>query len=234
MPLVTLGPLRLSSYGICLVIAVGVWWWWSARRFPAGSTVDHDSLLLVMVVGAWLGGRVGAMLGSVAIWTQLVNLRALEFSWPGALVGASSALALYHWRRPLPWALLLDAMALPTLCAQIIGAFGLWLAGTAVGVPWQGAWAVASAGAWRHPVQLYAAGIAMVAAVWCMLAARYWPLIPARWWLLAGIAVNLLISAGFQADALTLAGGIRVSQCVGLGLLIVVIERVMMTVHPRT
>jgi prolipoprotein diacylglyceryltransferase len=171
MPLITLRPLRVSSYGICLMLALGLWWWWSARRIPASSAIDSDAVLLVLAVGAWLGGRIGDVLGSVAIWTQLANLRALEFNWPGALVGAMGALALYHWRRPLPWVLLLDAIALPTLCAQAIGAIGLWLAGMAVGVPWQGAWAVAHAGAWRHPVQLDAAGIALLAALWCVVAA---------------------------------------------------------------
>ena len=234
MPLITLGPLRVSSYGLCLIAALGLWWWWSARRIPASSAIDSDGVLLVMAVGAWLGGRVGDALGSVAIWSQLTNLRALEFNWPAALVGAMGALALYHWRRPLPWAVLFDAVALPTLCAQAIGAVGLWLAGMAVGVPWHGVWAIAQAGAWRHPVQLYDAGIALLAALWCVGAARHWPVIPARWWLLGGIALNWLVSAGFRADAVTLAGGIRVIQCVGLGLLIVVIERVMMTVHPRT
>jgi len=233
MPLITLGPLRLSSYGICIVLALGLWWWWGARRIPATANIDSDGVLFALAIGAWLGGRIGYVFGAVAIWAQLSNLRALEFSWPGALVGAMGALALYHWRRPLAWMVLLDAIALPTLCAQAIGALGLWLAGMAVGVPWQGAWAVAQAGAWRHPVQLYEAGIAVLAAVWCLCAPRILPTIPARWWLLGGIALNWLISEGFRADALTFSGGIRIIQCVGLGLLIVVSERVMMTVRLR-
>jgi prolipoprotein diacylglyceryltransferase len=233
MPLITLGPLRLSSYGICIVLALGLWWWWGARRIPATANIDSDSVLFALAIGAWLGGRIGYVLGSVAIWPQLANLRALEFSWPGALLGAVGALLLYHWWRPFARAALLDALTLPTLCAQAIGAMGLWLAGMAVGVPWQGVWATAQAGAWRHPVQLYEAGIAVLVAVWCLLAARMLPTIPARWWLLGGIALNWLISEGFRADALTLTGGIRVIQCVGLCLLIVVSERVMMTVRLR-
>ena len=233
MPLITLGPLRLSSYGICIVLAMGLWWWWSARRIPSTANIDSDGVVFVMVIGAWLGGRAGYVLGAEAIWVQLANLRALEFSWPGALIGAASALALYHWRRPFAIASLLDALTLPTLCAQAIGAVGLWLAGAAVGVPWDGAWAVAQAGAWRHPVQLYEAGIALLAVIWCLLAPRILPTIPARWWLLGGIALNWLMSEGFRADAFTLTGGIRVIQCVGLCLLIVVSERVMMTVRLR-
>jgi prolipoprotein diacylglyceryltransferase len=233
MPLITIGPLRLSSYGICIVLALGLWWWWGARRIPATANIDSDGVLLALAIGAWLGGRIGYVLGSVAIWAQLSNLRALEFSWPGSLLGAVVVLGLYYWWRPFALATLLDALTLPTLCAQAIGAFGLWLAGAAVGVPWDGAWAVAQAGAWRHPVQLYVAGIALLVATWCLLAPRILPTIPARWWLLGGIALNWLISEGFRADALTLTGGIRVIQCIGLGLLIVVSERVMMTVRLR-
>lgn len=233
MPLITLGPLRLSSYGICIVLALGLWWWWGSRRIPATADIDSDGVLFALAIGAWLGGRTGYVLGSVAIWAQLSNLRALEFSWPGALIGAAVVLGLYYWWRPFALATLLDALTLPTLSAQAIGAFGLWLAGAAVGVPWDGAWAVAQAGAWRHPVQLYESGIAVLAVAWCLLAARMFPTIPARWWLLGGIALNWLISEGFRADAFTFAEGIRVIQCVGLGLLIVVSERVMMTVRLR-
>jgi hypothetical protein len=82
-------------------------------------------------------------------------------------------------------------------------------------------------------VRLYEAGVAVLVAVWCLLATRMFPAIPARWWLLGGIALNWLISEGFRAEALTLTGGIRVIQCIGLGLLIVVSERVMMTVRLR-
>lgn len=231
MPLITLGPLRVSSYGIVLLLAVGLWWWWGERRIAATSQVDSDSLLLIMAIGGWLGGRIGYVVGTAVVWPQLANLRALEFSWPGALLGAVGALWLYHKWRPCPLAPLLDALALPTLCAQAIGATGLWLAGLAVGVPWLGIWSVAHAGAWRHPVQLYEAGLALLGAVWCVLAARLLPDIPPRWWLLGGIAFNWLISEGFRADAQALPGGIRVIQCVGLGLLLVVIERVMMTLR---
>jgi prolipoprotein diacylglyceryltransferase len=233
MPLITLGPLRLSSYGIALLLALGLWWWWGTRRIPTSVTTDSDGLLFALAIGAWLGGRAGYVLGAEAVWVQLANLRALEFSWPGALIGTAGVLALYHWRRPVAIGPLLDALTLPTLCAQAIGAVGLWLAGTGLGVPWHGAWAVAQAGVWRHPVQLYEAGIALLAAAWCLLAPRLLPAVPVRWWLLGGIALNWLLSEGFRADAFTFAEGIRVIQCVGLGLLIVVSERVMMTVHPR-
>ena len=37
MPLITLGPLRLSSYGICIVLALGLWWWWGALSDTEGA-----------------------------------------------------------------------------------------------------------------------------------------------------------------------------------------------------
>lgn len=233
MPLITVGPLRLSSYGICLVIALGVWWWWCVREISIPSLVDPDSMIFAMAVGAWLGGRIGYVIGSVAIWPQLMNVRALEFSWPGAIIGAGCALLLLRQWRPFSFVTLLDALALPTLSAQSIGAIGLWLAGAAVGVPWDGTWAVAQAGALRHPVQLYESGIAILVALWCILAPRLLPSIQSRWWLIGGIALNWLIVEGFRADSFSLSDGIRIIQFVGLGLLIVVSERVMMTMHLR-
>lgn len=227
MPLVTIGPLRLSSYGVVLMLMTMGWWWWCARRIYRATQRDADALLMQLVVGAWLGGRLWVALGTQALFVELSNLRSLEFAWSGACVGASSALALAarrsHWQ---PFQLV-SLIAVPTLLAQAGGAVGMYIAGMGMGSVWDGWWAVDMAGMLRHPVQLYEASVALVGAGVCVLVSMRRPAVLPHAFM-AALASNWMLVEGFRARAWTLPGGIHVAQVVALVLLIVVIERVMM------
>lgn len=223
MPLITLGPLRLSSYGVCLIIAVALWWGWSERRIGASMQREPDALLLLMVLGAWVGGRIWYVVGSTAIVEQLTNWRALEFAWPGALLGALTILvvAQRYWQ----WSVtdVLTQIAVPTLCAQAIGAIGMFVAGIGLGRPWQAPIAVEMAGVLRHPVQLYEALVALVAA---LVIARYQRTQRVRGSALfvGAVGVNWLLVEGFRAQSYMLLGGIHLAQLCGLVVVLIVSE----------
>lgn len=223
MPLITLGPLRLSSYGVCLIIAVALWWGWSERRIRASMHREPDTLLLLMVLGAWVGGRIWYVVGSTAIVEQLTNWRALEFAWPGALLGALTILivAQRYWQ----WSVIdvLTLIAVPTLCAQAIGAIGMFVAGIGLGRPWDGAIAVEMAGVLRHPVQLYEALVALVAVLVIALFQRTQRVHELT--LFAGaVGVNWLLVEGFRAQSYMLPGGIHLAQLCGLVIVLIVSE----------
>ncbi len=223
MPLITVGPLRLSTYGLVLIAMAGIWWWWSDLRIRRMTGIDADLLLGVMLVGAWLGGRLWYVAGSDAIVAQLQNYRSLEFAWPGAILGALIILVVVTVRQSQPTMQVLSALALPTLVAQMGGAVGMYLAGIGMGVPWQGIWAIELAGTFRHPVQLYEAVIAVLGAMVCMLLQRRNYAV-GHVVLLASVATNWLVVEGFRAQALYLPGGIHVAQVIGLVLLVIACE----------
>lgn len=227
-PLISLGPLRLSSYGFVLLVMIGVWWWWAARRITARTQRDPDGLLWSIVLGAWLGGRLWHLAGSSVWLAEITNWRSLEYAWPGVCVGAVVALLLAQRRAGWQVLPILSDIALPTLIAQAGGAFGMFVAGMGMGVPWDGLWAVQMAGVYRHPVQLYEALMALLGAGVCAYVPRHTS-IPAYLVLLGAIAANWLVVEGFRSAAVTMPGGIHLAQLLGLGILIVVIERGMMS-----
>ena len=223
MPLISIGPLRLSTYGLVLIAMAGLWWWWSELRIRRTTGIDADQLLGLMLVGAWVGGRLWYVVGSEAIVAQLQNYRSLEFAWPGACLGAMSVLVVLTVRKSQPTVQFLSALALPTLVVQAGGAIGMFIAGIGMGEPWQGIWAIELAGTFRHPVQLYEAMVAVLGAIVCVVLQRrnyaFGHVV-----LLACVATNWLLVEGFRAQSPYLPGGIHVAQVIGLVLLIVACE----------
>jgi prolipoprotein diacylglyceryltransferase len=223
MPLITVGPLRLSSYGLLLIGALILWWGWSERRIRVVTQREPDGLLGLMIVGAWLGGRLWYVAGSTAIGAQLLHLRALEFAWPGALVGALVMLVVAQWRWQWSVLQIVSLIAVPTLAAQAVGALGMYIAGIGLGQPWDGIFAVEMAGALRHPVQLYEASIALCGVFVTHRLQQYYPQRAVHWFV-GALAVNWLVVEGFRAQSVVLPGGIHVAQVIGLVLCVGVVE----------
>ncbi|MFN5343252.1 MAG: prolipoprotein diacylglyceryl transferase family protein [Roseiflexaceae bacterium] len=223
MPLITVGPLRLSSYGLLLISALMLWWGWSERRIRVATQREPDVLLGLLILGAWLGARLWYVAGSSAIGAQLLHLRALEFAWPGALVGALAMLVVAQWRWQWSVTQIISLIAVPSLLAQAIGALGMYIAGIGLGQPWDGVFAVEMAGALRHPVQLYEASIALCGALMTHRLQQHHPQLTVQLFV-GALAVNWLIVEGFRAQSVVLPGGIHVAQVIGLVLCVGVVE----------
>lgn len=231
MPLVSLGPLRMSTAGLLTLVAIAVWWWWGERRLLARDIKLPDWVFMLAIIATWIGARIWAVVAAQTpasmMWEQLTSIRILDFAWPGAVIGGGFALWWSARKLNADWRMWLTVLAMPTLLAFALSAFGSFWSGADAGRSWDGPFAVEMLGTLRHPVQLYETILYLVGFVWCWWVDRR--RIPGGWWhLVAVIAANVLLVAAFREQALVLAGGIVLAQVVALVVLIVAIERVMM------
>jgi phosphatidylglycerol---prolipoprotein diacylglyceryl transferase len=228
-PLIELGPFRLGSGGLLLVVALllAMHWFGRTARRRGGAPLEAaaDRCVYPVLLGALLGAR---------LWYGLFNwdlygrspelffaLRIADLAWPGALLGGLLAGAIWCRLRQLRTAALADSAALALPVPQAIASVGLLLSGEAFGVPTSLPWAIPLLGASRHPTQLYYALAALVT-LWALrrLSACALPdgALLAAWLTLQGL--TLLLLEPLRADSLLLPGGIRAVQLVGLGLLL--------------
>lgn len=234
MPLVSLGPLRLGSFGLLLMAALVVWWSWSERRLKRDGIILHDWHFVAIIGAAWLAGRLGAVLTQGPTWSsfvaQIIQLRTLEFHGWAAVAGGILASVAVARRTDHAWSHLWTAVALPTVAAHALVSVGAFLAGHGAGLLWDGPWAVNMLGALRHPVQLYEACLlgGGVALLWMWEGRR--PGV-STWGAVLVWAVTVLVTAAFRADVWLLPGGIVITQLVALLIVSIAVERVM--IHGR-
>lgn len=234
MPLVSVGPLRMSTAGLLTLAALALWWWWGERRLVSRGILLPDWVFMLTIVLTWIGSRIWAVVAAqtpmTLMWEQLSSLRILDFAWPGAIIGGW--LGLWWSARSLhaDWRVWVDVLAQPILLAFAFTAFGSFWSGADAGRSWDGLLAVEMLGTMRHPVQLYEMSLYLLGFGWCWWVERY--RLPGGWWHVAAVfALNVLITAGFREQVVVLAGGVVLSQIIALVVLIVSIERVMMMKH---
>jgi phosphatidylglycerol:prolipoprotein diacylglycerol transferase len=226
-PLIELGPLRLSSGGLLLLLAVLVAQWLLVRaarvRGSAALAEQAERCVYPALLGAALGARLWYGIFSWSLYSQnpnlFVALRVGEFAWPGALLGGGLAGALWcRWRMADPVELA-DCAALALPPAQALASVGLLLSGEAFGLPTDLPWGLPLFGATRHPTQLYFALAALLSFGVLRRAARRRP---RRGTLMAAYlglqGLTLLLIEALRADSLLLPGGLRAGQVFGLAL----------------
>src|SRR5581483_1315187 len=233
-PLVQIGPFRLSSGGLVLLLAILLGSSVLARiaRARGGDKLARaaDNCFYPVLVGAVIGARLWYGGFNLDLYGRNPGLfvapRVSDFAWPGALLGG--ALAGYLWCR---WngfdeLKLADSAALTLPVVQAIGYMGLLFSGEAFGLPTTLPWGVPLFGATRHPTQIYLALVALLSLIALLNLTRR-PLPIGGLWIsylgLQGLA--LLLLEALRADSLLLAGGIRVAQVFGLGLLLYALAR---------
>jgi phosphatidylglycerol:prolipoprotein diacylglycerol transferase len=228
-PLIELGPLRLSSGGLLLLLAVLLAQWLLVRaaRVRGGATLADQAERCVYpaLLGAVIGARLwyGAFNWSLYRQTPslFVALRVGEFAWPGALLGGALAGVLWCRWRKVDLLELADCAALALPLAQALASIGLLLSGEAFGVLTDLPWGVSLFGATRHPTQLYLALAALLSAGVLWRVARHQPLrgtLTAAYLGLQGM--TLLLVEALRADSLLLPAGVRAGQVFGLALVL--------------
>jgi phosphatidylglycerol:prolipoprotein diacylglycerol transferase len=228
-PLVQIGPFRLSSGGLLLLLSIivgasvlaGV----AQARGGAQLARQADKCFYPVLIGAVIGARLWYGLFNLDLYGRnpslFVTLRLSDFAWSGALLGG--LLAGYVWCRwnGFDQLKLADSAALTLPAVQAIASVGLLLSGEAFGVPTSLPWGVPLFGAMRHPTQIYfaLAALSSLIVVW-RLSRRSLPAgaLGVAYLGLQGFT-SLLIEA-LRADSLVLPGGIRAAQVFGLGLLL--------------
>ena len=228
-PLFELGPLRLSSGGLLLLLAIVVAQSLLVRvaRSRGNATLaEHaERCVYPALLGAAIGARLWYGAFSWSLYSQnpglFVALRVGEFAWPGALLGGALAGALWcHWRRA-DRVELADCAALALPPAQALASIGLLLSGEAFGLPTDLPWGLPLFGTTRHPTQLYFALAALLSfGVLRRMASRR----PQPGTLMATYlgmqGLTLLLIEALRADSLLLPGGLRAGQVFGLALVL--------------
>lgn len=229
-PLIELGPLRLSSGGLLLLLAVLVAQWQLVRtaRIRGGAALAEqvERCVYPTLLGAVIGARLWYGAFNWSLYSQtpslFVALRVGEFAWPGALLGGALAGAIWcRWRRADPFELA-DCAALALPPAQALASIGLLLSGEAFGVPTDLPWGIALFGATRHPTQLYLALAALLSFGVLWHVARHAPQRGALTAAYLGLqGVSLLVVEALRADSLLLPAGVRAGQVFGLALVLI-------------
>lgn len=228
-PLVQIGPFRLSSGGLVLLLAIFLGGSLTARtaRARGGDKLAHaaDNCFYPVLIGAVIGARLWYGVFNLDLYGRnpalFVALQISDFAWPGALLGG--VLAGYLWCR---WngfdeLQLADSAALILPAVQAIGFMGLLFSGEAFGLPTTLPWGVPLFGATRHPTQIYLS-LAMLLSLIVLwrLTQRVIP-VGGLWIAYMGLqGLIMLLLEALRADSLLLPGGIRVAQVFGLGLLL--------------
>lgn len=173
--LIQIGPVRIFSYGVMVVLGFLAAVWWSVRSGRRRGLAEDD--VLDAAVWVFLPALVGARLLYVWLnrsdYTTLLDLfRVWEggMSFHGGLLGGVAGGLLYAWRRGVsPWTLA-DVAAPGVALAYGIGRIGCLLNGCCYGAPTSLPWAMRfhdlAAGGLTppsHPTQIYSslAGFAM-------------------------------------------------------------------------
>jgi phosphatidylglycerol:prolipoprotein diacylglycerol transferase len=228
-PLVEIGPLRLSSGGLLLLVSIILGGWLIVRvahaRGGARLAQQADQCFYPVLIGAAIGARLWYGLFNLDLYSRnpgmFIALRVGDFAWPGALLGG--LLVSYVWcrRHGFDQPKLADSAALTLPIVQMIASVGLLLSGEAFGVPTSLPWAVPLFGAMRHPTQIYfgLAALSSYIAVW-LLARRSLPVGALFMCYLGMQGLTLLLVEALRADSLVFPAGIRAAQVFGLALLL--------------
>ncbi len=232
-PLLQVGPFRLSTGGLLLLMAVIIGSWLLGRvaraRGGAALVIEAERCLYPTLLGAVVAGRLWYGLFNWDLYSRtpglFLALRVGDLAFPGALLGGALTAYLWCQWRGFDRLALAESAALTLPLAQAIGSMGLFFSGEAFGVPTQLPWSISLFGAARHPTQLYFAAASLLslgALHW--LARRHPPsgTLMASYLGLQGL--TLLLVEALRADSLLLPGGIRAAQVVGLALLLVALQ----------
>ena len=219
-PTLPIGPLRIQTFGLALILAYMAGLWLAARRGPRHG-IDGDHIYNAGFY-ALLAGLVAARLGHAAVYFEVYRtdpMQILSLS-PGAflllpgLLGGLLMVAVYLRRHRLSAVAFADAAAFGVLLALTIAALGDFLAGRSLGALSNAPWAVELFGVQRQPVALIEA-----AATGGLLAFLLWldnrkTLKPGQLALLAlfGYATIRLFSEPLHADSMTVGDGWRLVQ----------------------
>ncbi|GIV96684.1 MAG: prolipoprotein diacylglyceryl transferase [Herpetosiphonaceae bacterium] len=226
MPLIKIGPLALSSFGLTVLIALWTGSWAidrlaQRRGLPEGLP---GALAPLLVVAGLIGARLWYVLFNLDLYAAqpalIGQLSFGAFAFPGALLAGWLVLNFYARLCRSPAAQWSDLLAQVLPWGQALGMIGLVLSGEAYGRPSELPWALPLLGVSRHPSQIYEALALAGLGLWLWRLTRLQPapgILTAHY--LAGYGALRLLLEPLRGDSL-LIGTVRTAQVFGLALLL--------------
>lgn len=227
-PTIPIGPLRLQTYGLALLLAylTGLW---LAARLARRRGIESDHVYNLGFY-ALLAGIVAARLGHAAAYSEVYRVDPLQIvslsagallPLPG-LAGAVAMAAIYMRRHSLPAAATLDVLTPGALLALAVASLGAFLAGRDLGALSTLPWAVELFGVRRHPVALLQA-LALLALLGLLLwTERKTAPRPGQMALMAlfGYAALRLFLEPLRAESAVIGDGWRAAQLAALAVVL--------------
>ncbi|MCS6710562.1 prolipoprotein diacylglyceryl transferase [Brachybacterium sp. EF45031] len=243
---ISLGPLTIHFYALCILTGIAVAIWWATRRWEerGGNGDDLFDIAFVAVIAGIIGARVWHVLTSPApFFGPGGNPIAVLYIWQGglAIYGAVAAGALAVWwmarRKRVSFAALADTIAPTLMVAQAIGRFGNWFNQELYGPPLDAWWA------WRipcvtngeqiagcvpgtyHPTFLYEQLWNLVGVLVLLWAARRWQLAGGRiFWLYVAIySTGRAWIDAMRSEPVMMIGPLRIHTVVALVMVVVAV-----------
>lgn len=169
--MIEIGPLVIRWYALAYIAGLVLGWlylrWLVQRPGWQLTPLDLDDLLLYVTLGVVLGGRLGYVLfyrpefylnhpGEIlAVWQG-------GMSFHGGLIGVLAGMALFAYRRKIPFFEIADPVAAATPIGLLFGRIANFINGELFGRASDAPWAMAFPHGGpepRHPSQLYEAAL---------------------------------------------------------------------------
>lgn len=143
----SIGPLRIYYYSLCLLAAVWIGYVVAVRKGKVYNFSNNfvTDLVAEMLIAGVLGGRIGFVVQNIPYFSQnpseILRLTSGGLSIHGAIVAGLLTLWWTNRRRKVALVKLTDTLALPLLAGQTIGRLGNYfnqeLYGYPTEVPWK-------------------------------------------------------------------------------------------------
>lgn len=135
-----LGPIPITGFGIMMMLAFLMGGWLIDRECRRlGFAPDYAGDI---IVGAVVGGIIGAKLWFVAIHPEAPLFSRGGLVWYGGFVGGALGVVINGWRRRVPMAWTAHLVAPALAAAYAIGRIGCYVVGDDYGIPTKLPWGV--------------------------------------------------------------------------------------------
>jgi phosphatidylglycerol---prolipoprotein diacylglyceryl transferase len=189
--LVSIGPFAIRWYALSYIVGILLGWLYAraiirAKRYWSGepplTVADYDDFIVWVTLGIILGGRIGYVLfynlpHFLAHPAEIFSVWQGGMSFHGGFLGVVAAVALFSWKRGIPFFTLADISCAVTPIGLLLGRLANFINAELWGRPSDVPWAMVFPGAGplpRHPSQLYEAateGLLLLLVLW--LAIRF-------------------------------------------------------------
>jgi phosphatidylglycerol:prolipoprotein diacylglycerol transferase len=136
-----IGPLALTGYGLMMMVAFLVAGW--AIQVDLRSRGMGEEYAADIIVGAVIGGLVGAKLWYVALTGDLSSIfQRGGFVWYGGFLGGTLGVATAGWLKRVPQRFTMELCAAPLALGYALGRVGCFLVNDDYGIPSTLPWAL--------------------------------------------------------------------------------------------